>query len=74
VAKQSKPISTQCQSRSQCCRDAIIGVYAWSQGDSDVNLDRPLKVFCGQHKPRLFPGQNLRNVRIARGVRWLTRR
>jgi hypothetical protein len=29
-------------------------------------LDRPVKVFCGQHKPRLFRGQNLRNVRIAR--------
>lgn len=66
MAKQSKPINTQCQSRSQCSRDAIVGVYAWSQGDSDVNLDRPIKVFCGEHKPRLNLGQRLRNVRIAR--------
>lgn len=66
MAKQSTPITKQCQHRSQCRHDAIIGVYAWSQGDSDVNLDRPIKVFCGEHKPRLNLGQRLRNVRIAR--------
>jgi hypothetical protein len=66
VAKQSKPISKQCQHSSQCSRDATIGVYRWEHGETDVNLDRPIKVFCGQHKPRLFRGQNLRNVRIAR--------
>ena len=67
MSKQAKPINTQCQHRSQCFRDATIGVYRWSDGETDVNLDKPVKVFCGQHKPRLFRGQNLRNVRIARG-------
>jgi hypothetical protein len=66
MSKQSKPITKQCQHRSQCSRDAIIGVYRWEDGDSDVNLDRPVKVYCGPHKPRLFAGQNLRNVRIVR--------
>lgn len=66
MAKQSTPIRKQCQSRFQCSRDAVIGVYRWVDGETDVNLDKPVKVFCGQHKPRLHRGQNLRNVRIAR--------
>jgi hypothetical protein len=66
MAKQTAPINKQCQHSSQCCRDAVIGVYRWSEGETDVNLDRPVKVFCGPHKPRLFRGQTLRNVRIAR--------
>lgn len=66
MSKQSKPITKQCQHRSQCSRDAIIGVYRWGDGDSDVNLDNPVKVYCGPHKPRLFSGQRLRNVRIVR--------
>jgi len=64
MSMQSKPINKQCESRSQCCREATIGVYRWEHGETDVNLDRPIKVFCGQHKPHLHPGQNLRNVRI----------
>lgn len=66
MSKQTKPINKQCEHRSQCFRDATIGVYRWSDGETDVNLDRPVKVFCGQHKPRLRRNQNLRNVRIAR--------
>lgn len=66
MAKQSRPITKQCQHSSQCWNDALIGTYRWEDGESDVNLDRPLKVFCGQHKPRLFAGQNLRNVRLVR--------
>lgn len=66
MSKQSKPITKQCQHRSQCSRDAIIGVYRWGIGDSDVDLDRPVKVYCGPHKPRFVHGQNLRNVRIVR--------
>jgi hypothetical protein len=66
MSKQTKPITKQCQHRSQCSRDATIGTYAWSVGDSDVNLDKPLKVFCGQHKPRLRLNQRLRNVAIIR--------
>lgn len=67
MSKQTQPINRQCQHKSHCFRDGIIGVYRWEPGETDVNLDRPVKVFCGPHKPRLFPGQNLRNVRIARG-------
>lgn len=67
VSKQSKPIARQCQSRAQCFRDATWGVYAWVGDESDVNLDRPVKVFCGQHKPRLQRSQLLRNVRVWRG-------
>lgn len=65
-AKQSKPIRTQCQHRSQCSRDAVIGTYTWAVGETIVNLDRPVKVYCGPHKPRLHLGQRLRNVRIVR--------
>lgn len=64
MSKQTKPINKQCQHRSQCSRDATIGTYTWVDGETDVNLDKPLKVFCGPHKPRLHRGQNLRNVRI----------
>lgn len=65
MSKQSKPINKQCEHKSHCFRDATIGVYRWSDGETDVNLDKPVKVFCGQHKPRLHRGQSLRNVRIA---------
>ena len=66
MSKQTKAIRKQCQDRSQCFRDATIGAYAWVQGDTDVNLDKPLRVFCGQHKPRLSPGLLIRNVRLRR--------
>lgn len=66
MSKQTKPIDKQCQSRTQCSSDATIGVYHWQPGETDVNLDRPVKVFCGQHKPRLNRGQSLRNVRLVR--------
>ena len=57
---------SQCQHRSQCDRDAKWGTYGWATGETNVNLKRAVRVFCGQHKPRLRPGQLLRNVRIAR--------
>ena len=62
--KQSKPINGQCQHHSQCVRDATIGTYAWGTGETRVNLDKPVRVFCGQHKPTLGRNQNLRNVRL----------
>jgi hypothetical protein len=64
MAKQSKPIRKLCESRKQCARSATWGVYAWAQAQTDVNLDRPLRVFCGQHKVCLDPGVLLRNVRL----------
>lgn len=64
MAKQGRPITRQCQSRVQCCRDATVGLYGWAAGASDVNLDKPIRVFCGLHKLRLSPGYNLRNVRL----------
>jgi hypothetical protein len=67
MSKQSKPIRRQCQHRSQCDRNAVVGVYAWAQGETDVNLDRPVRVFCGRHKRRLSPGELFRNVRLWMG-------
>lgn len=69
MSKQTKPITKQCQHRSQCFRDAVIGVYGWRPGETDVDLDNPIKVFCGKHKPRwTSPDQLRRNVRIARSI------
>jgi len=46
-------------------RDAVIGIYRWNQGETGVNLDRPVMVVCGQHKPRwTSPNQMHRNVRL----------
>jgi hypothetical protein len=39
-------------------------MYTWAQGDSDVNLNRPVRVYCGQHKPRLHAGELRRNVKL----------
>ena len=64
MSRQTKPINKQCQSRSQCSREATIGMYRWEPGETDVDLDRPIKVFCGQHKPCLPYGVLLRNVKI----------
>lgn len=54
----------QCQHKSQCSSDATWGMYGWLPGETNVNLKRPVRVFCGPHKPRLRPGQLLRNVRL----------
>lgn len=65
MSKLTVPLKvTQCQSRVQCFRDAKWGLYGWSFGETDVNLNKPIKVFCGQHKPRLNRNQLLRNVRV----------
>ncbi len=61
MSKQKKPIYQTCQ---HCERDASIGLYSWKHGETDVNLDEPVRVFCGKHKPRLHHGQNLRNVNL----------
>lgn len=63
MAKQRNPIRKTCQHRSVCEHWATIGVYTWEPGQTDVNLDKPVRVFCGRHKPRWFSvGQNARNV------------
>ena len=67
MSKQKKPIRRNCQHKD-CVRDAIIGVYHWEHGETDVNLDRPSMVVCGEHK-RAFDyrkGQYYRNVRLIR--------
>lgn len=64
MSKQKNPIQKKCQSNAQCKRAATIGVYTWQYGESDVNLDRPLSVFCGRHKRRLHRDQSLRNVEL----------
>lgn len=64
MSKQKIPINKQCQSRQACIHDAAIGMYQWSHGETDVNLDKPMRVFCGRHKPRLRREQNLRNVKL----------
>lgn len=64
MSKQTTPIKKQCQHRSQCFRDAIFGVYAWKAGETDVNLNAPVKVYCGPHKPQVRRGQKLRIVSL----------
>lgn len=71
MSKQTKPIKAQCIAKlprgaGRCINDAVIGVYGWREGDTDVNLDKPLAVFCGCHKPRLDRNRMLRNVRLLR--------
>lgn len=66
--KQSTPIRKQCQHRSQCERDAVVGVYRFALGQSDVNLDKPVRVFCSRHKPSFDwrSNETLRIVKLAR--------
>ena len=64
MTKQKKPIRKTCQHTSACVHWATIGLYSWEHGQTDVNLDKPARVFCGRHKPRLHRGQNLRNVKL----------
>lgn len=69
MSKQTKPIKAQCGARlkrnaGRCINSAVIGVYAWRYGDTDINMDKPVAVFCGCHKPRLHRNQSLRNVRL----------
>lgn len=55
---QTKPINAQCQKRlhgrehGRCFNDATHGIYHWDTGQTDVKLDKPVVVVCGQHKPR----------------------
>jgi hypothetical protein len=65
MARQTIPIARNCQFKD-CVRDAVIGVYMWDAGASDVDLNRPVRVFCGEHKPKLRLGWRLRNVRLRR--------
>lgn len=69
MAKQtSTSLPKQCQHRSQCDRDAIIGLYRFAPGQTDVDLNIPARVFCGRHKPQLHLDRTpwLRNVKIRR--------
>lgn len=61
MSKQTVPIIKTCD---HCKEPAIIGVYSWNDGDGDVNLDKPDRVVCGEHKPHLNSEQRLRNVKI----------
>lgn len=70
---QSKIVKAQCQgrikrgpSKGRCIENATIGVFTWAGAETDVNLDRPIAVFCGRHKPKLERGVNARNVKLRR--------
>jgi hypothetical protein len=52
VSKQTAVIRKQCQDPDACSRDAKFGLYRWRPGDTDVNLNTPVRVFCGKHKPK----------------------
>jgi hypothetical protein len=44
----AKPIEEQC---AKCPRPATWGLFAWSQGQSDINLNKkPQVIVCGRHK------------------------
>jgi len=63
MSKQTKPIDKQCQSRTQCSNDATWGVFQFRPGDTDVDLNKPIRVFCGGHKPNwVSPNQGFRNI------------
>jgi hypothetical protein len=70
MSKQTKPINAQCQKRlhgrehGRCVNAATHGVYAWGAGETDVNLDRPVIVVCGAHKPQLDNRYHNRIVRL----------
>lgn len=63
MSKQVKPIRRNCQAKD-CVRDAVWGLYRWNPGETDVNLDQPGKVVCGQHKFKLWVGENIRAVKL----------
>jgi hypothetical protein len=52
--KQTTLIDGECQHRTAkwlCARPATWGMYRFQPGkDSDVNLNMPVRIFCGQHK------------------------
>ena len=63
IGKQTKPIRRTCVWKD-CVRDATIGIYEWMPGETNVDLDRPVAVVCGEHKPRHNRNSYRRNVRI----------
>ena len=65
MSKQTVVIRRNCQ-HENCVRDATIGTYSWEPGETDINLNRPVRVWCGEHKPRLHRDQSLRNVKLRR--------
>lgn len=67
MSKQTKLIDQSCDIDG-CQRHATIGVYQWDYGETDVNLNKPLFVTCGQHKIRQRRDRYWRNVKLARRV------
>jgi len=70
MSKQATPIHAQCghrldRSGGRCINNAIIGTFAWEQGQTDVNLNKkPVALRCGDHKIKLDRHWPWRNVRI----------
>lgn len=60
-----KARSRQCQHKSQCYRDATWGLYTWKPGETTVNPQTPLRVYCGQHKPKVDSQVRARILRLA---------
>jgi hypothetical protein len=65
---QRNPIWTSCQHKSICNNPGTIGLYFFEPGETDVNLDKPYRVFCGRHKPKLNRRHRARLVPIRRGT------
>lgn len=73
MTQQRNFIRGQCQgrikrgpSKGRCIENATIGTYQWASGETDVNLDKPVAIFCGRHKPNLSRNVLLRNVKLRR--------
>lgn len=63
MAKQTKPVDLACAAEN-CHRQATIGVYRWTHGASDVDLNYPVGAYCGGHKPYVRRDWMLRLVKI----------
>ena len=67
MSVQKTPITVGC-ARPRCERDGTHGVYAWNDGETTVNLNKPRAVVCGQHKPRpgALKNRYLRVIKVRR--------
>lgn len=66
MSKQTQVKFKTCQHKSICDHEATYGVFRWAPGDTDINMDKPVRVFCGKHKPHCETGTNQRLVKLKR--------
>jgi hypothetical protein len=62
MSRQSSPTLKTCQHPSVCENWATLGLFRWRPGDTDVDLNKPVRVYCGRHKP--LPSPNHRLVKL----------